>query len=366
MVNLKTSTFCPTGVLSVLHALGRACGDSHDWAAKTSLQEQVLEMYRRAHAQLEAGIPGVSALVSDSHERLNRALAEHGWSIRLPQFDHPSIGSVSQFSRRVTWLHPGESDTLQDEDHRTSYAAVRLRRGYVTYFDQRSKFDGIRVQTTGAEAVWLIPYQGPQIDGAHLLAVAAGCVKVRKESGYVVEPDPSGRHNGCLFPMVDVRHTPTISFMDGMVVRGGGGAQFVNLLSAIAKGGGILGSMLQENLLQVDELGARVESGTAGIVYRSETPAIRGPFLFVLERDGMIDFVALCAEDSFRDPKCGAPLVLGETSVTTAPEAVGALAHAPLFTPTTPAPTASSGMAPAPVPTASGAPKASVGFALFV
>lgn len=357
MANLKTSTFCPTGVLSVLHALGKACGDSRDWTARTPLQAQVLEMYHRAHDRLAAGIPGVSAIVSGSHERLNRALAEHGWSIRLPPFEAPSIGSVSQFRRHVTWLHPGEADEVQSEDYRKTYAAVRLRRGYVTYLDQRNKFDGLRIQTTGDDAVWLIPYSGPQIDGAHLLSVAAGCVKVRKEGGYVVEPEPDGRHNGCLFPMVDVKHTPNISFMDGMVMRGGGGAELANLIAAIATGGGVLGSMIQENLLQVDEKGARVESGTAGVVYRSETPTIRGPFLFVLERDGMIDFTALCAEDSFRDPSRGDPLVLGQASTATAPEAADAPSSAPLFHSASPAPS---------VATTPGAPEPSVGFALFI
>ena len=55
---LRSSTFCPAGVLSMLHALGAACGDSRDWAARTSLQEQVLATYRAAEHRLRTGIPG--------------------------------------------------------------------------------------------------------------------------------------------------------------------------------------------------------------------------------------------------------------------------------------------------------------------
>jgi hypothetical protein len=155
--------------------------------------------------------------------------------------------------------------------------------------------------------------------------------------------------------MVDVRHVPCIDFLNGMIVKGAGATEGLDLAIAVfLNGAGVLGAMVQENILQMDEKGARVESGTAGVSYRSESPEIRGPFLFVLERNGMIDFVALCAEDSFRDPKRNNPLNVQDSGTTVHLDTthdVTPSAHTP---------------APVPTPASSPAPASSTGFSIFV
>lgn len=298
-MKLRSATFCTTGVLSVLHALVDRVGESATWEPVTDLQYQVLQMYRQARIQISSGVEGVKTLVSDDSIRLNAALAEHGWDIRLPPFGPPNLGSVSLFKRAMTWFQPGEIKSITLATDRRPVAATKLTGGYDTYNDSRSRaLDAIRIRTTSQDIVWLVPYKGPQLEGVGLLAAAAAHVRSFKERSDIKE----GTAVGCFFPMVDLRHTPNVSFLNGMRLLG--------------ERGGVLGAMVQENILQMDERGARVESATAGMLYRSLSMCvIDGPFLFVLERDGMIDFVALCAEDSFRNPHDGRPCVLKDEGV---------------------------------------------------
>ncbi|MBP7134451.1 hypothetical protein KBA73_04515 [Patescibacteria group bacterium] len=265
----------------------------------TDLQHQVLQMYRQARVQVSSGVEGVQTLVSDDSTRLNAALAEYGWDIRLPSFGPPNVGSVSLFKRAMTWFQPGEIKSITLANGGERVAATKLRGGYDTYSDSRTRaLDAIRIRTTGTDIVWLVPYKGPQLEGVSLLAAAAARVRSFKERSDI----KVGTDVGCFFPMVDLRHTPSIDFLNGMRMTG--------------ESGGVLGAMIQENILQMDEKGARVESATAGMLYRSiSRNVIDGPFLFVLERDGLIDFVALCAEDSFRNPHDGKPLVLRDEDV---------------------------------------------------
>lgn len=312
---LRSSTCCSAGILSFMHAIARHCAAGYEWRGQNDLQHAIIAMYEAARPRLEAGIPDVQTLVSDNSERLNAALAERGWDIRLQPFGPPSIGGVSLFRRAMTWRQPGSRDTVQVGQKR--YPAARVRHGWEawTYRGERglTVTECLRLYTSGDDVVWLLPYTGAQIADVALLNYAVGEIKKMQPHKPNEVAPADGRTNGCLFPMVDIRHTPDISFLNEMarwspVMEKG----FAETLADIVFGV-ILRDMVQQNVMQLDELGSLLDSGTAGQGYRSDTPTINGPFVAAYERNGMLDFAALCAEDSFRDPKSKNPLVLCDT-----------------------------------------------------
>ena len=79
---------------------------------------------------------------------------------------------------------------------------------------------------------------------------------------------------------------------------------------------GVLEVALQENGLQLNHLGAVVESATAGMATLSLCRRINTPYVFVLEHNGEIYFLALCGQDSWRNPADGDPLIVSDAPLT--------------------------------------------------
>jgi hypothetical protein len=108
-------------------------------------------------------------------------------------------------------------------------------------------------------------------------------------------------YNGVIFPMVHINHIPDLKPFEGMTI-------YKDDLFE-----GILAVLLQENSLGLDHLGAKVKSATASLTRLCKLMpplTIDIPYVFTLVREDVIHFIALCGQDSWRNPSDNNPLII--------------------------------------------------------
>jgi len=280
---MASSTFCPVGVFGALAAADEILGPNRTWRGRTGVQKQFLQLFGRARDLLD-NVSGLQTWANHSHEALNRILAEAGFDIQLGPLNSElkEFGTVAIFKRVVEWLKKGSVTDIQIQG--AHYPAFKVIAG-VRVVVSRDGQCHVDLETKSGDRVVVVRHDN-ECEGLDLLRAAAEAMS-RLKSGQ------SGNYAGAIIPMVDLDHQPDISFMRGLQSEDSAG-----LVAIIAQA-------LQQNKLQMDEIGARVESATALGMLRGLPPqpyVVDGPFLFILVRDDMINFVARVDVDAMKRP----------------------------------------------------------------
>lgn len=292
--SLKSATLCPVGIFGMLYAISHKLEGSFRWRAHTEPQAQVAAMLSRAVPAIAAGEVAIEAFASFSGALLNKALADRGCSIRVREFNAPDIGAVCFFGADVEWKITGvPTNTFWIAENRNLPGATAKE---VILYCNGPEHDAelmiAEIPCKGHDEVFMIPYHGDeQLRGLDLLEFVASALKDREK--YVIS---EGSLN---YPLAHLKHQPNLSWMVGM-----------NPLDKNGLADGVLAEVQQENSIEITHYGARVRSATVGTVTRSSAKNLSGPYVFVLINKGMLEFVALCAPDSWRDPAKNTPLEL--------------------------------------------------------
>lgn len=290
MKNVHSATLCPIGILSMLYATEKYIDkESIFWHGESNKQRQIVEMYDVAQSELASGISDVKTFAGSDCLQLNGSLKDHGYSIRLPHFVALDIGAVAFFDAAVKFDPVGVPTEMLIDGKRVPSVTIQV--GPTCWWGPHSKLPAIvEISTKGDENVYLIPCE-QELSGLELYDFVAVTLQNRNQLRKTDQ--------GVCFPMTNIKHIPDVCWLEGMTILGSDNQCM-----------GVLRVALQENSLAIDHRGARVRSATAGLTYRSITQDIDVPYVFVLVRDDMIHFVALCGQDSWRNPADKNPLIL--------------------------------------------------------
>lgn len=219
---------------------------------------------------------------------INRWLQEEGFSIQLPPDGDLFLASVMKLL--VQWLNRGEpSDRIK------GFSGVKLKMPTAkVIFEQSWPNDRYVVQISTKSpddvAYMAIPYgRTPQNEWEVLRMIAETDNVMRAEGASIGQ---SGKHEGVIFPQVELDTEPDVSWLEGTRAEGNDGLPLM------------ITKCLEQVKLKLDLEGARVEVAAAMYMTRGIGPVpyvIDRPFLFWIKRRGVTDPLvwAFLAEDSW-------------------------------------------------------------------
>jgi hypothetical protein len=267
------------------------------WVSINDLQKRFLvEFFEKGKEDVKY-LTEIQAIASRFAEEINKFLAERGFSIRLEEFlDKNSFGVAAILDVMVQWVEDGKSETIQTPDKK-QYPGVRINRNHISFFrhpDSDSPL--VRIRTKGRYEVLMTMMPPEKVpDSMDLILLAKSLMDVQKyDYGYHLED--------LIFPMVDIRVQPDISFIQGLRTEDDEAGVFQYIRQA-----------KQETRLRMNLKGARVQDavvfevatfGCAGMPRQDHI--INKPFLCIFTIPGGPEFPIavfyLEPEDSWKDP----------------------------------------------------------------
>jgi hypothetical protein len=262
-------------IVAALVASEIELGPDRQWNPANDKQRDFLDTVFKVSRAEVAKIPEIESICSKNFTTINTFLKDRGFSIQLDPFFPPDIGMASVLKLAIEWLEKGTAvEVPLHASEATMFPAVRLVKGLKFLHSAQHTHDVLEIATKTGDVVYLTATDSP-IVSAELAAFSARLLGSLGPS--------STRYSGAVFPMVDLDHSPDISWLCMMSCADtdGNDAQIVQAL--------------QQTKFAMDEYGAKVESAVA---IRMTRCAVVHEEPFVIDRP----FVAMVMRPSLSQP----------------------------------------------------------------
>ncbi len=261
-------------------------GPNRQWQARNKVQLLFLEQFFKQCRGEIGKIPEIESIASWSVEDINAFLRQRGFTIQLRHIDANTFAVASVLDLLVEWKNKGDIRTVRGIDG-LDYAGVRIGKDSVEFY----KASGHRhliaaLETKTGDTVYMTMVDREPADGLNLIILAEALSERMR---------PTFPMNSVIFPMVDLNQQVDISWLIDMATRGIDGQP------------AWITQALQQNILRINEVGARAKSGVAMAVTRGMTPPdliINGPFLVWFERQHLAKplFAGYITPEDWKNP----------------------------------------------------------------
>lgn len=275
--------YCPYTTVAAVKAADTILGKDRVWSGNDAQNDWVERFYR----PIVAALPGIPEIVSNATtvpaEHVS-FMKKHGWDAKMTDCKPREFLSAGILDLLVKWKEPGTRTKLKAQDGK-SYDAAKLEDG-VEFWTGDDGTSMACIATTTADRVWLAmvdkaPTQLQLADAAQ--ALVAGQKR-------------RARHDGLIFPMVDLAAEETLDWLRNLRTIGQDGQEWV------------VREALQRITLKMNHLGARARAADEMRFVATSVPppplTIDRPFLAVFERPGLPTplFAAYVTQESWKDP----------------------------------------------------------------
>lgn len=290
-VSTVSNTCVTYPIVSAVDGADEMLGLNREWKAINPIQGIFLtDIF--APCKSEVGkIPEISRKVSEDFNLLNAFLREHGFDIQLQPFDksRSEFGVVSILKLIVKWLEKGVIARITTPHGEFPAVCLTKKKHKVLILKTAEYPNPVAKISTQSGDVVFMTVADRSLEGFDLVA------KVEKLSSNLAQ-DPS--FDRVRFPMVDLNHKVDISWLKGMPTTDEKGLPW------------FIAQALQQTKLQMNEVGAKVESAVAISVLRGciempkEELIIDKPFFMWITRKGLSKplFAGYVASDCWKDP----------------------------------------------------------------
>jgi hypothetical protein len=263
-------------------------GANRQWQASNKLQLQFLEQFFKPCRREVDTIPEIESLASWDVEEINAFLRQRGFTIQLRPFGPATFGVASVLDLLVEWVQKGEVRTVRGIDNR-DYPAVRMSQESAKFYEVGGHPHPIvALETKTGDVVYMTMLDSEPAHEFDLIDQVEGL----SHAIY-----PTYQYGGVIFPMVDLDQKVDITWLIGLTTTGVDG------------GPATVAQALQQNILKINEVGARAKSAVAIAVTRaSRMPepdlVINGPFLVWFERSGLAKplFTGYITQEHWKNP----------------------------------------------------------------
>jgi len=288
----KTTTDVSYPIIAAMVKAEEELGPCRQWLAHNDHARHFLAQ-RFAAGRCEVGsIPEIKSAFSHSHEAINHFLAAQGFpSMQLRPFDRPEdFGVASILKLALQWASRAERTQVYDRTNNV-YPAVRMKSGNVAFLQcPGHPYPIALLKTTTEDQVFLTMMPRP-VEEPDLCGIAEVILR---------NSHPSRENfSGLIFPMIDLDVKPDITWLLGTETTGADNRPAV------------ISQALQQTRLQIDEVGAVVQSAVALAVSKmaislpaTEPHIINQPFLAVVNRPSLTlpIFVGYLDYDCWQQP----------------------------------------------------------------
>ncbi|HZR42553.1 MAG TPA: hypothetical protein VFB12_20700 [Ktedonobacteraceae bacterium] len=265
-------------------------GTDRQWQPANDTQQHFLEHHFALCRDEVAGIPEIESLASWSYETINVFLRKRGLTLQLHPFGYPGFGVASVLDLFVRWEQQGEACIVRGVDSH-DYPAVRIDRKGVEFYQVGHKHPIAALKTTSGDWVYLTMHDD---EPTHQFDIDHQAEAFSQRLGH-----PTTEYNGVIFPMVDLDQNVDIGWLLKLSTRAENG-DHVEVEQA-----------LQQNILKINEVGARAKSAvamellpTAAMMHPEPDLVINAPFLLWFERSGFSTplFAGYITQEHWRNP----------------------------------------------------------------
>lgn len=284
----KTAATYPIVAALVTAEQMEGMGPDRQWQSSNDLQRQFLEQFFKACRNEVGNIPEIESLASWNFEEVNAFLRQRGFTIQLQPFRPPDFGVASVLDLLVEWVQEGEAGTVQGIDTR-DYPAVRISQEGADFYE----VDGhphpiVALETKTGDVVYMTMLDSEPAYEFDLIDQVEGLSHGMR---------PTYGYGGVIFPMVDLDQRVDIRWLIGLTTRGVDGRPAT------------ITQALQQNILKINEVGARAKSavaieGSRGMHMPEPDLVINGPFLVWFERSHLAKplFAGYITQEHWKNP----------------------------------------------------------------
>lgn len=283
---MRSQTFSTHSIAAALQAADKAVGKTIPWQSTNDNQEKYLAEFHDQCLEDRPKIPEISQLAQFGQPD----------GLQLP------LSVTGILDVLVKWAQEGypEAITICRNRDWFEFPGVSIGNGGLTFYSSPGYPNTIACLNTQSDYQIYLTVANKALSGFELLDKI---IAIHKKLTY-----PTEHYSGIRFPMTDLNHSPDISFFVGMKALVGSIPQMPMKDTAI-----VVTRSEQNNILRMDEVGARVRSKTnittmiIGASVRDLPPPpliIDEPFFAWLVKPGcnLPLFVAYVAEENWKKP----------------------------------------------------------------
>ena len=284
----KTAATYPIVAALVAAEQMEGMGANRQWQANNDVQRQFLEQFFKPCRNEVGNIPEIESLASWNFEEVNAFLRQRGFIIQLQPFRPPDFGVASVLDLLVEWLQKGEVRTVRGIDSR-DYPAVRMSQEGAKFYEVPGHPHPIvALETKTGDVVYMMMLDSEPADEFDLIDQVEGLSRAMQ---------PTYGYGGVIFPMVDLDQKVDISWIIGLTTTGVDGRP------------ARISQALQQNILKINEVGARAKSAVAiAVTLAVHMPepdlVINGPFLVWFRRSHLAKplFTGYITQEHWKNP----------------------------------------------------------------
>ncbi len=217
-------------------------------------QQKFLD-FMEANQKALAFLPEIESIATESDLKINRFLRRHGSNIELKPFKSETFGIATSLQILVKWKEKAE--TTEVKANKTTYPGIKISKGLSFFNVPGHKNPVIRIETQANPKIGLPEYFWVTVDDSqpNFFNLTEKARLLMRNIGEELE------YNQLIMPMIDLSHQFELTWLKGL--------RFIDKRNR----NWMIDQAQQQNILKLNEYGAKGASSTAVSAVRSIAPA---------------------------------------------------------------------------------------------
>lgn len=199
-----THTVCTYPIVGCLLKADDIIGEGRIWIPQNPTQKLFVDDYYTSTKDEIKGIPEIESLASWEADKINKFLADHGFSIVLDPFDADTFGVAAVLNLLMEWLQEATADVIVQDG--TEYEAMRMKEG-VQFFSSPGHQHPIAQIATKAGDVVYVTIKPTAPTGFDLVELVEG-IEAKMERCW--------DYGDLVLPLVDIDEKVGLDWLIGM------------------------------------------------------------------------------------------------------------------------------------------------------